>query len=181
MNPITDPQFLSSLDNSYIAIDTCCLIDTIKYPDVVGKFMYDLTNASSIYTVPGVVFEYYKGADSKSSLRKRKFFLEAITGGGILPIDKQLLKMTNFLLIMNKVQGKCDLGEYQLIASMADNRRNNRYLLTENDKDIPTDFIDRVSVVTFNLPKEIKTYGFYKINFEKYEKIANKILTEEND
>lgn len=95
MNPIIDRLFLSSLKDSNIAIDTCCLIDSIKYKETVGKFLLYLKEiGAGIYTVPGVVFE----------------------------------------------------------------------------------FLDRLSIATFNLLGEIKNYGFYKINTDNYEKIAKNIL-----
>lgn len=174
MNPILDQEFLSSIKSSYIAIDACCLIDGTKYPQSVGKFISDMARSScSFYTVPIVVYEYLRGADTQKSLASRGEYLKTITGGTVLPIDRKFNKMTDFLLIMNRTT-KCDLGEYQLIASLVG--FSNRYLLTENDKHIPKEFVDRVSVVTFNLENEIKNYCFYKFNSDNYEKIAQKIL-----
>lgn len=174
MNPIVDETFISSLSASYVAIDTCCLIDGTKYPKTVGKFISEVVQTGcSFYTVPIVVFEYLRGADTQMALNSRSDYLETVTGNIVLPIDQQFSKMTEFLLIMNKT-AKCDLGEYQLIASTVG--FNNRYLLTENDKHIPKEFMERVSVITFNLENEIKNYCFYKFNSDKYEKIAKKLL-----
>lgn len=175
MNPIIDQLFLSSLKDSNIAIDTCCLIDSIKYKETVGKFLLHLKEiGAGIYTVPGVVFEFFRGADTGNALENRESILKAITDNYIFPIDKQFTAMTDFMLIMNKVRGKCDLGEYQLIASLV--KHKNSFLLTENDKDVPSEFLDRLSIATFNLFGEIKNYGFYKINTDNYEKIAKNIL-----
>jgi len=175
MNPILDREFLSELKSSYIAIDACCLIDGIKYPESVGKFLLNISRDNcSFYTVPIVVYEYLRGAGTQKDLASRRDYLKTITDGTVLPIDRQFNLMTDFLLIMNKT-AKCDLGEYQLIASIVG--FGDRYLLTENDKHIPKEFIDRVSVVTFNLESEIKNYCFYKFNSDKYERIAQNILT----
>lgn len=176
MNPVVDSQFLSSLVDSNIAIDTCCLIDSIKHEDLVGKFLFDLkTRGVGFYTTQGVVFEYLRGSSDETALKRRLAVLSVITDNFIVPIDKKFTEMTAFLLVMNKVLGRCGLGEYQLIATLIDHPKS--YLLTENHKDIPIDFIDRSSVVCFNMPNgEIKTYGFYKINEDKYEKIAKSIL-----
>jgi hypothetical protein len=151
------------------------LIDAIKEQNTVGKFVIDLLkNDVGIYTVPVVAYEFLRGADTQDALLKRQEAFKAITGNFIFPIDKQFNGMTDFLLIMNR-NVKCDLGEYQLIASIVN--FPNRYILTENDKHMPKEFIDKVSIVTFNLRNEIKNYSFYKFNSENYEKIAEKLLS----
>jgi len=175
MNPVLDSQFLSSLSGCNVAIDACCLIDSVLHESLVGKFLFDLKSRDvGFYTTPGVVFEFFRGSDNEKSLEKRAEILKAVTDNFIVPIDKKFSEMTAFLMIMNKVTGKCGLGEYQLVATLVNHP--NAFILTENHKDMPTDFLDRVSVVCFNLPKEIKNYAFYKLNEEKYQKIASRLL-----
>lgn len=175
MNPILDDQIISNLSGSYLAVDTCCLIDATKNYGVIGKFLVDLINQGvGFYTVPIVVYEFLRGAGTMSDLKERNKILETITDNTVLAIDKHFEKMTDFLVIMNR-NSKCDLGEYQLIASILGYK--NRYVLTENHKHMPTEFLDRETVITFNLKDEIKNYGLYKFNSSKYEKIAQNILS----
>jgi hypothetical protein len=64
MNQILDQQFLYNLKDCNIAIDACCLIDSIKYPETVGKFLLELKKKDcGIFTVPGVVFDFSKSLD----------------------------------------------------------------------------------------------------------------------
>lgn len=172
---ITEDSIFSKLAGKNVVLDTCCLVHGSKLPNLIGKFFKDIKqHDGSFFTIPIVNLEFLRGVESITDYEKRHRFLIEITDGLTFPIEKKLDDIPEFPIVMRNIQSKVDLADYLLVACLVSHPEV--FLLTENHHHMPMAILDRVSIISFDNDKDIKTLGLYQLNQSKYDKVAKNIL-----
>lgn len=175
-----DLKQLSSSSNSFVFLDTNCLIGAFVYPNLFSKLFDDLKQfGCEFLTISSVVFEFTRGTKTIEEFNSKLEFLENLAS--IYQIEKHLEDFKDLTITLQKIKGTASYTDFLLIAALYKFRKAPSYLLNSNHNDCPLEILDREAIVTVDTDKDIKNYGIYKFSDEKYNKATENILKARKD
>lgn len=164
---------------SAILLDTNILVDSIKFGHVYATLYAELERAGLGAALDHVVqLEFARGLPPT----KAEEFLRKLFGSDrlVLPVRENLFQLAlRISHVYLKTENKnCNLPDLLIAAQMAlyskdDGQKYDLLLATQNHKDFPPVFFDRIDEMILTLPDgSIKVVGFYRFN-RKRAKEAN--------
>lgn len=175
MTILHDPKLISSLKNKYLFLDTNTFIAASKHGDYIGKLLLDLRNNDcSLITIPSVLFEFTRTAQSVSDFDKQTKFLRSLAT--IYPIERSLgeSKIKVFMIIQQRICPGIKYTDFLLSACLY--KFPDSYLMTEDREDFSLRILDRKFIITFDSDKDIRNHSIYAFSQPKFNKVAEKIL-----
>lgn len=175
MTILYDSSLVSSLSNKYLFLDTNTFIAATKYRDHIGKLLLNLrNNGCSLVTIPSVLFEFTRTAQSVHDFDKQTKFLRSLST--IYPIERNLDEsmMKVFMIVQQRICPRIKYTDFLLMACLY--KFPNSYLITEDREDFSLKILDRKFIITFDTDKDIRNHSIYVFSLLKFNKVAEKIL-----
>jgi hypothetical protein len=170
-----DKNLISKLAGGFLFLDTNSLISLINFEGLFTDFLIEIKNVDcALLTIPSVVFEFSR-TENIGEYNKRTAFIKAIVD--VYHIEKHLEEMQELVPVIHKIGGRLQYTDFLLYACLY-HFKNKAFLMTENHKDFQTSILDRDIVLTIDTDGiQIRNTGIYSLNFDKYNKAAQKILS----
>lgn len=161
MDIIIPPNFISSLKNKHLLLDTNIFLDVITKPTVFYKFFETLKeNDITLVNIDQVKYELLKGSSSIAKYQEREKLVTGIVDT-ILPITQRTTMFVYELIKIYGIDGTAVHVTDLFLGATLMQYGKNIYLFTRDT----TDFMQRIFDIPFilNLPyaKGINTYGVY--------------------
>lgn len=159
-------EFLSTIKNKHIILDTNVFIDGFNHPKEFGNLfnkLKDEQQKATLVTTEHVLIEFLKGSNTEARINEKKDFLERVIDT-YLPYAKDLSDFIIDLLKLYKIDSK-DLSLTDLyLGALLVKYRGHICLLTKDLTDFPTHIFNRVTYATLLEANTIRNYGVY--NFD---------------
>lgn len=176
------PTLVSDLEDSSVFIDSTVLIDASK-SDAFLNLLTDISSSGcTLYTIPSVVYEYTRTANTLRGYRERLEFVKEL---GIIVFNRieEIIEKESriFLVAYNISFNENNRPSYtdSLICTMAYKHRSSSPLvLTANHKDMPLSIFDRKELITIDIKGKLQTEAFYQFSESKFSKVLGKLKKE---
>lgn len=175
MTILHDPKLVSNLKNKYLFLDTNTFIAASKHGDYIGKLLLNLrNNGCSLVTIPSVLFEFTRTAQSVLDFDKQTKFIRSLAM--IYPIERSLdeSRMKVFMIIQQRVCPRIKYTDFLLSVCLY--KFPDSYLMTEDREDFSLRILDRKFIITFDSDKDIRNHSIYSFSQSKFNNVVEKIL-----
>lgn len=156
-------DFLSSIKNRHILLDTNIFIDAFSYPTEFASFFDKLKGNgcnATLVTLDVVLLEFLKGSTMELKMIEKKEFINNIVEA-YLPITSEYVSLVEDLLKVYKIEGK-DLSITDLfLGATLYKYKHNICLFTRDLSDFPANIFKRISFFNLLKRRTIQTYGVY--------------------
>lgn len=177
-------QTLSNLKHTWLLLDTDVFIDASIFAEEFNYIFTKLKDSDcTLTTISSVVVEFLRGAKSITDMSNKRAYLESIAT--ILPTgemagDKGAMDLIEpqFLVAYGKSGKSVSYTDY-LLAKTIKNYGERMYLITGNHQDFPTSIFDRKHIISIGHEFEVKTYGIFQFNKDKYNSKMSNLLKQE--
>lgn len=188
MNLRCSPTLADELQDAFIIIDTCTLIDAIKTSDFCELLHSIHKKGCEFFSVDPVKHEFLRGAHSVSEYDNYQTFLETLGISFATSFEKKL--DTNdgrtFTLVFNKYYENKHVNKQpsyvdMLLLFMVYFYRTSTervFLMTSNHHDIPG-FFARKELIVFEEHNEIRTEAIYQLDIRRVEQKLDLLLKAE--
>jgi len=170
--------FVSDLKDGYIFFDTSALIATLNFETIYKEILVELKKNDCIFlSIPAISIEFSR-TDSIEGYNKRINFLKSLSLG-FYSIEKNISENIFPLnIVLQRINQKIDYTDFLLYFCLFKFRT--AFLFTENHSHFSTNLLDRTQILTIDQGNDqIRNMAFYKFSEEKYQKILEKLKSEE--
>ncbi len=176
MTTVYPPHIHQDLSGQYIFLDTSVFIYASKNKTFFD-FLADLKSKAgcSFVTIPSVVFEFTRGSKTVSKYNQRLKFLNDLVDH-INPVNF-LNKISDFSVVMSKINDQNKAYTDFLLAACLYNFRHIAVTLLTSDLKAFSAFFSRTHILAVEHGREIKNFGFYKLNIDGYANAASNVLS----
>jgi predicted nucleic acid-binding protein len=174
---IYPPDIQQQLNQYHIFLDTNVFIYASKNESFFN-FLADLNNNAgcSFTTIPSVLFEFTRGADTARKYTERTDFLISLVDA-INPMSF-INSIPDFYTVMAKVNaGNKSYTDFLLAACLYQYRRAKTALLTTDIKAFPP-FYPRAAIISVEHTNDIINFGVFEFDGDGYAAAARSILEE---
>lgn len=174
------PTLAADLSESSIFVDSTALIDAAKSDEFLNLLTDIAGSGCVLYTVPSVVYEYTRTANTLEGYRERLEFIKEL---GIVVFNRieELLEKDSriFLVAYNTAfteHGRGPSYTDSLLCTMAyKHRASSPYVLTANHKDMPLSIFDRKELITIDIKGQFQVEALYQFSDSKFGKVLSKL------
>lgn len=165
---ITIPEdFLPSIKNKHLLLDTCVFIDALLNPGEFGGLFETLRNNGIILvTIEPVLIEFVQGTFDEKKMNDKKEFIDTFVES-YLPIPKTLFTNIERLLLEYREDGKGLSMTDLILGAMLMQFPSNLLLLTKNTTEFPTNIFTLSTHMNLLHRKGIHSYGVYYYESKK--------------
>lgn len=180
MKILHDSTLINNLKDSNLFLDANVFIGALSPNSPIADLLKNLSlNDCAFLSIQSVLFEFTRGADSIETFNKRSKFITEDLKTTIYPIEKELDKLEDLIVVLQKIKSDASYTDFLLTACLY--KFPKAFLLTENHKDFPLEILDRKHLITIDTGRQIRNYAIYQFSLEKYSKAAENILKETNN
>lgn len=177
MKILHDSTLVDNLKNSNLFLDTNVFIGALFPGSPISELLKKLShNECAFLSIQSVLFEFTRGGNTIETFDKRLKFITEDLKTTIYPIEKELDKLEDLIIVLQRIKADASYTDFLLTACLY--KFPEAFLLTENHKDFPTEILDRKYLITIDTDKDIRNYAVYQFSLEKYAKAAENILKE---
>lgn len=167
MKILTSPDFLPTVENSNILLDTTVFIDASLNPTRFGEFFNELKkHGVTLFTLDLVIVEFLRGSQNEKRFIEKKAFVENIIET-CLPVTDKINKTAIELTREYLSEGKGISTTDFLLASTLVNYPNKLFLMTRNTNDFSSDIFELANCFNIIHKRGIFAYGLYKFAPDK--------------
>jgi len=156
------PDFISSIKDKYILLDSNIFIDSISKPTDYGNFFNEMKRSNvTLVTIDFVKYELLKGAANREKYDERLKLINSIVDT-CLPITKKTHQLVDELINEYKIEGTALSVVDLFLGALLYQYGQNLYLLTRDTTDFIQRIFDLAHIINVPNSKGINTYGVYK-------------------
>lgn len=163
------------VDHKHVLLDTCFIVKAHQYADTEffdGLFSLLQGNDCTPVINEFIRFEFLRGCQTKAQIKAKTDFLDALSGGVVMPIDKEVLEgaidISN-IYSNKKVDSKQISRVDCYLSSYLKKYSKNLIMVTLNHADFPLIVHDRFYVYTIDTKKEVLNIGFYSFDSDRFQ------------
>ncbi|HEU5005184.1 MAG TPA: hypothetical protein VFT49_03820 [Candidatus Saccharimonadales bacterium] len=169
----------TDLSTRYILVDSTALIHA-AYSDEFLKLLTDIVGAGcTLFTIPSVVYEYSRSADTPAKLKQRLEFIKELKIAVLNRVEEEIEKHSIFLVAYNRTFNKRNPGPSytdSLLCAMAYRFKHMQPLiLSANHKDIPQSIFDRTELITIDISGGLQNEALYEFSESKFSKLLEEL------
>jgi hypothetical protein len=170
------------LSKETLLVDSTALIDAAKSDEFL-KLLQEISSGGCILvTIPSVVYEYTRTADTITEYNKRLDFISELGIVVLNRLEETAEKHQVFAVAYNKSLNRKEKGpsytDALLCTTVYAYKHKNMMLLTANHKDIPSSIFDRTEFITIDISGDLRVEAIYKFSPTKFSKILHKLEVE---
>lgn len=171
---------ISDLKNSSIFIDSTALIDANKSDSFLSLLTDIASSGCAFYTIPSVVYEYTRTANTLSGYNERIDFLKTLGVTIFNRVEELIEKQSRvFLVAYNgeflKENGGPSYTDSLLCTMAYKHRISEPYILTANHKDIPLSIFDRKELITIDIKGKFQIEALYQFSESNFSKVLDRL------
>lgn len=173
------PTLAPDLSDRSIFVDSTALIDAAKSDEFLNLLTEIAASGCTLYTIPSVVYEYTRTANTLSGYKERLQFIKEL---GIIVfnrIEELLEKDSRIFLVAYNNAFKDNKGpsytDSLLCTMVYKHRASKPYLLTANHKDIPLSIFDRKELITIDIKSQFQVEALYQFSENKFGRVLDKL------
>lgn len=175
------PTLPSDLSESSIFIDSTALIHASKSDEFLTLLSNITSEGCIFYTIPSVVYEYTRTANTLEGYKKRLEFIKELGIVVFNRVEEMIEAHRVFLVAYNrqfKVKENNRGPSYtdSLLCAMAyKHRASGPYIMTANHKDMPASIYDRTELITLDIGGELQTEALYRFSDTKFKIVLERL------
>lgn len=179
MTLLHTPTLVADLSDYSVFVDSTALIDASKSEPFLKLLTGIAGSSCTLYTVPSVVYEYTRTANTLEGYKKRLEFIKRL---GIVVFNRveELIENESqiFLAAYNsqfKDNGSPSYTDSLLCMMAYKHRASKPFILTANHKDMPLSIFDRKELVTIDIKGKFQIEAFYQFSDSKFSRVLDKL------
>ena len=167
------------LSNRHVLIDSTALIHASESDEFLNLLTDIVSGGCMLYTIPSVVYEYTRTADTPEKFKKRLEFIKELRITVLNRIEESVEAHSIFLVAYNRAYNKKEKGPSytdSLLCAMAYKFKHMSILiLSANHRDMPPSIFDRTELITIDIGGNLFTEALYEFSEDKFANILGQI------
>lgn len=169
----------TELSTRHVFIDSTALIHA-AYSEEFLELLTDIVeHGCLLLTIPSVVYEYSRSADTPEKFKQRLEFIKALNISILNRVEEEVVKHSVFLIAYNRTFNRRNVGPSytdSLLCAMAYRFKHmNPLILSSNHRDIPLSIFNRVGLITVDVSGNLENEALYEFSEDKFTKLFREI------
>ena len=170
-----------TLDHKHVLLDTCFIVKAHQYAETEffdGLFSLLRDNNCVPVINEFIRFEFLRGCKTKDQIKTKTDFLNALSGGVVMPIDKEVLEGA---IDISNIYSNKNVDSKQIsrvdcyLSSYLNKYSKHLVMVTLNHPDFPLLIHDRFHVHVVDTKKEVLAIGFYGFDSKRFKNLLEDI------